>query len=228
MNEHLTSLDWKHKEHLDANSAPRRERSAIFATRSNLHPLQFFVSNEIENHEKHAYIHQVKSGTFHDVCTTGSRIHGAKTKRMNYSRISCTFFIHAVLLYRLVFYAEKTRDTITIINATSFHETVFCTSSFLGRIGKGCHMKRRERGRQNCHREKRHRCRITIDTYTHDDMRYGRSLFENEIRIVMIHDDGKCWHDRLDNDYVPDHDNDMIDRWDRGQLNLFRTIFETF
>lgn len=42
--------------------------------------------------------------------------------------------------------------------------------------------------------------------------------------MVMIHDDEKYWHDRLDNDYVSSHDNEMIDGWDRGQLNLFHTM----
>jgi len=126
--------------------------------------LQFFASNKIENHEKHAYIHHVKSGTCHDLCSTGSRIRGAKTKRTIHSRFSCTFLTQYCLL-GLFFLRRKNAK----FNCLFFYTQVFMElfsvllHIFCRRKRKGYHMKRRKRGRQNCHRKKRHRCRTMTD-----------------------------------------------------------------
>lgn len=173
--------------------------------------LQFFASNETQNYEKHAYMHHVKSGTCLGVCPTGSRIRGVKTKRMVYSRISCTSF-HAALLARFSFFLMKRSPTLNHLAWQIFMKLISVLLHFRKKKKQWPH-EWGKKGRTKLQLDRGQRCRLMTDTYAHEDMIWQVSSLGDEVWRSWFMIMSSYWHDRLVNDYVSSHDNEMIDSW---------------
>jgi len=185
MNEFLIFLDWKYP-HLDANAASRRQRSATFATRSNLHLIAIFRIQWNRKSRK-TCIHTSRQVWYLIVLCDSPGAESAAQNEMNdlFTNFMYIFFFQTQYCLLGLFLFIKENPGIQLLcytHKTNFHGTIFCTSSFWEGKGRVTTWREGKGGGKIATGS-----RIMIDTYAHDDMRYDKSLGGWNM-MDMIHD----------------------------------------